>query len=268
MENDWGYAAKLTSDYSFGARDWSSKDIYGPVYMDNRTFSQTSFYKYDAPAIAEQTVVDLFNDTGKFFGEAFTYAHKMGVKVSLGTETPLTVPRALKERLEAMNLNPADSSVVRQLYEGLFTWVQKHYPADYYWLWTDETWTWSGNTQQQLDNVLSDMESAVRALNNVKPNFGLATCGWVLGPQQDRALFDNYLPKNIPFSCINRSVGFNPIDTGFVAVNGRSKWAIPWMEDDPALILPQLWVGRMQRDAADALAYGCDGLIGIHWRTQ
>jgi hypothetical protein len=40
------------------------------------------------------------------------------------------------------------------------------------------------------------------------------------------------------------------------------------MEDDPALSAPQLWVGRMRRDAADALRYGCDGLMGIHWRTR
>ena len=24
----------------------------------------------------------------------------------------------------------------------------------------------------------------------------------------------------------------------------------------------------MRRDAADALRYGCDGLMGIHWRTR
>jgi hypothetical protein len=268
MENSWGYAAKSTSDYAFGAADWYPKDIYGPVYMDNRTATSYPPGQWGTPATDEQTSIDLFNASGKFFGEAFTYARKMGVKVCLGTETPLGIPPSVRERLQQMNLNPADTSVVRQLYEGIFTWVQKHYPADYYWLWTDETWTWSGNTQQQLDAVTSDIQMALQALDNVKPGFGLATCGWVLGPQQDRSLFDNYLPKNIPFSCINRNVGFSPIDPGFVPVNGRSKWAIPWMEDDPALILPQLWVGRTQRDAADALAYGCDGLIGIHWRTQ
>jgi hypothetical protein len=40
------------------------------------------------------------------------------------------------------------------------------------------------------------------------------------------------------------------------------------MEDDPALTSMQLWAGRMRADAADALAYGCTGLIGIHWRTK
>ncbi len=40
------------------------------------------------------------------------------------------------------------------------------------------------------------------------------------------------------------------------------------MEDDPALTSPQLWAGRMRRDAADSLGYGCTGLMGIHWRTK
>ena len=40
------------------------------------------------------------------------------------------------------------------------------------------------------------------------------------------------------------------------------------MEDDPGLTIPQFWVGRMRRDAADAYAYGCNGYFGIHWRTR
>jgi hypothetical protein len=54
----------------------------------------------------------------------------------------------------------------------------------------------------------------------------------------------------------------------FDRIGGRSKWAIPWLEDDPSLTSPQLWAGRMRKDAQDALAYGCDGLLGIHWRTR
>ena len=68
-------------------------------------------------------------------------------------------------------------------------------------------------------------------------------------------------------SCINRQVGNAPVEPGFAQVQGRPKWAIPWMEDDPSLTSAQLWAGRMRNDAADALAYGCTGLMGIHWRT-
>jgi hypothetical protein len=88
------------------------------------------------------------------------------------------------------------------------------------------------------------------------------------GSAARQGFFDKILPKNIALSCINRDVGRTPVDIGFVKVKNRSKWAIPWLEDDPALTSPQLWVGRMRRDAADALRYGCDGLMGIHWRTR
>src|SRR5262245_44862807 len=110
--------------------------------------------------------------------------------------------------------------------------------------------------------------AAIAAAERVKAPFQLATCGWVLGPQQDRALFDKVLPKNVGASCINREVGKTPVDRAFTEVSNRSKWAIPWLEDDPGLTGPQLWAGRMRRDAADALRYGCDGLMGIHWRTR
>ena len=86
----------------------------------------------------------------------------------------------------------------------------------------------------------------------------MATCGWVLGPPSDRTLFDRVLPKETAVSCINREVGKAPVDPMFARIDGRSKWAIPWLEDDPALTSPQLWAGRMRKDAVDALAYGDD----------
>ena len=43
---------------------------------------------------------------------------------------------------------------------------------------------------------------------------------------------------------------------------------IPWMEDDPDLTAPQLWVNRTLQHMEDAYKYGCSGLLGIHWRTR
>ena len=40
------------------------------------------------------------------------------------------------------------------------------------------------------------------------------------------------------------------------------------MEDDFNLLSPQLWVTRTLQNAIDARKYGCDGLIGVHWRTK
>jgi hypothetical protein len=135
-------------------------------------------------------------------------------------------------------------------------------------LWTPENWTWKGVSEQEVQAVTGDMLAALDALAKVRAPFRLATCGWVLGPQTDRTLFDTFLPKDVPLSCINREVGHTPIDPSFGRITGRAKWAIPWLEDDPALTSIQLWVGRMRRDAADALRYGCEGLMGIHWRTR
>jgi len=57
------------------------------------------------------------------------------------------------------------------------------------------------------------------------------------------------------------------VEPAFNNISERPLWAIPWLEDDPAMISPQLWVGRTRKDAYDAYRYGCDGLMGIHWRT-
>ena len=40
------------------------------------------------------------------------------------------------------------------------------------------------------------------------------------------------------------------------------------MEDDPDLTAPQLWVNRTLEHMEDAKTYGCNGLLGIHWRTR
>lgn len=157
---------------------------------------------------------------------------------------------------------------IQKLYEGMFTWIKQAYPIDYYWFWTPEGWTWEGVSEATVRATLDDLRLAMAAAEAVKAPFTLATCGWVLGPQFDRSLFDRELPKHMPMSCINRATGHDPVEAGFAKVSGRPKWAIPWVEDDPALTGLQLWVGRMRKDAADALDYGCTGLLGIHWRTR
>jgi hypothetical protein len=210
----------------------------------------------------------IFNRTGDMLRDAFTLARALGIKTCAGTETPLTVPKAVQERLAAQGLKLTDPEVREKLYEGIFTRIMHMYPLDYYWFWTPEGWTWEGTKPEQVKATFDDIKAAIAAAKKVNAPFKLATCGWVLGPQDDRAAFDRELPKEMPVSCINRQVGMTPVEPGFANVSGRGKWAIPWMEDDPALSAPQLWVGRMRRDAADAKRYGCTGLMGIHWRTR
>lgn len=254
----WGYQARKTSAFAFGAAELFAREAFGPDVMGSAL---------PRPSTPEECNA-LFDRTAAMIGTAFRQARRLGVRTCLGTETPLTVPKLVADRLKAQGKNPKETAVIQELYEGLFQRVANTCDLDYYWFWTPEGWTWEGTKPEQVAATTNDLFAAIAAHQKVKAPFRLATCGWVLGPQQDRALFDKLLPKDMPVSCINQAVGNTPVEKGFANVSGRGKWAIPWLEDDPGLTAPQLWVGRMRRDAADALRYGCDGLMGIHWRTR
>ena len=258
LNGTWGYHQRRTSSYHLGTSALFEHDAYGHDVMIGKSPWPPS----------PDACNELFNEFGVLLRDAFMHAFTLRIKTCIGTETPLTVPKAVKRRLESAGKNPDDPAVIQSLYEGMFRRIASAYHIDYYWLWTPEGWTWSGTTDEQVEATLQDLRSAIAAAAEVKAPFTLATCGWVLGPPQNRALFDNVLPKKMPMSCINRQVGKDPVEPGFAQVTGRPQWAIPWLEDDPALTAPQLWVGRMRRDAFDALRYGCTGLMGIHWRTR
>jgi len=249
----WGFNAKKTSDYVLGAGMMYDRDGFGSDVMRG----------LGPRAEGLETGIELFNRTGAMFNDAFTFAHRLGVKTCVGTETPLVVP----QRVAGRGGGP-EKAGVQDLYEGIFTRIMRTYPIDYYWFWTPEGWTWQGVEKDVVQKTIDDVLAAAAAAKKLGAPFRLATCGWVLGPQYDRALFDKALPKDVAVSCISRSVGHEPVEPGFADVEGRPKWAIPWLEDDPAQNSPQLWAGRMRLDAHDALAYGCTGLMGIHWRTR
>jgi hypothetical protein len=254
-DSTWGYSPVKTSAFSSGASQIFESDTYGTDYMKN----------ISAWPHSEAENLKIFNESGKLFDEAFTQAKALGVKVCVGTETPLIIPRDVKKRY---NISTETDEQIKELYRGMFSRIQKTYPIDYYWLWTPENWTWQGATDADVAKTEKDMKLAYEVLNEMGKPFQLATCGWVLGPPKDRTQFDRVLPKDMPFSCINRGVGYTPVEKGFKAISGRPKWSIPWMEDDPDLIGTQLWVGRLRKDALDSYRYGCNGLIGIHWRTR
>jgi hypothetical protein len=274
----WGYDPRRCGDYLYGLGELFDSDSYGSEVM--RGFSPhvrigsgepippDIMTKVEPLPISPAQWNDLFARTARFYAEAFTYGRNLGVKMCAGTETPLTIPARVQGRIRELGKDTTEARLRQELYAGMFERITQTIPLDYYWFWTPESWTWSGNNRQQVEQTRLDLEAAQRAAAQVRAPFSLATCGWVLGPKDDRSMFDTFLPKSWAISCISRDLGYEPVDPGFARISGREKWAIPWLEDDPALTLPQFWVGRMRRDAADALAYGCTGLIGIHWRTR
>jgi hypothetical protein len=254
-DSTWGYVPARTSQFLSGASQLFETDNYGPDYMKGLSPWPHS----------EEENIRIFNLSGKLFSQAFTLAKMLGVKTCVGTETPLVIPEPLKKRY---GIQIESEKEVSEFYRGIFSRIQKTYPIDYYWLWTPEGWTWSGVEDKVITAAERDMQIAYKALKEAGSTFSLATCGWVLGPPKDRTQFDRTLPQDMPFSCINRGVGYTPVENGFSAIRNRSKWSIPWMEDDPGLLVTQLWAGRMRKDALDSWKYGCNGLLGIHWRTR
>ena len=158
----------------------------------------------------------------------------------------------------------------QDFYEGIFTRVMRATPVDLYWIWTPEGWEWGKMTSDNptFKAAVNDLDAALRAHDAVNASFGLATCGWVLGPLPDRTIFDKVLSSRYAaISSIDMSVGNTPVDPAYAKVTRHPKWAIPWMEDDPGLTAPEIWVNRTLEHMEDAAKYGCDGLLGIHWRT-
>ncbi|MGB8451647.1 MAG: alpha-glucuronidase family glycosyl hydrolase [Anaerocolumna sp.] len=262
--NSWGYHSRGTEEYPFGLGQLFEKNYYCPDYM--KGYEEVDYHgsKYDRQVLPEQ-YNRMFNQYGDWMKDIFKFAGKLQVKNCIGTETPLTVPEAVRRHMGSQEIQKED---IEKVYEGIFERIKRKYPIDYYWLWTPEKWTWEGNTKEETKAVMEDIRAAINAIEKREAGFSLSLCGWTLGPKEDKALFDRTLHRKIPFSCINQSVGFDPVDPAFKEIEDRPKWAIPWLEDDPALISEQLWVGRMRKDAYDATTYGCDGLIGIHWRTR
>ena len=253
----WGYEPMPTGDYAFGASQIFEKDNFGADYMVGLESGKKSFNQQN----------DLFNRFGLFLKDAFTFAQEAGVKTCIGTEAPLTIPEAVKNHFKALGKNPNDTAVKKLVYEGIFARIKAAHPLDYYWIWTPENYM-TEFPDEGIDATVKDLKIAVEAARAVDAPFSLATCGWTIGPPTDPTLFDKVLPKDVGISCISLIGGKEPIQFGFANIEDRPKWAIPWLEDDSRMIVPQLWAGRMRKDAADALAYKCTGLMGIHWRTR
>jgi hypothetical protein len=258
LRGNWGYEVKPTGDYAHGASWLFHRGGYGDDVMED--LAPQPWNAEDARTV--------FSRAADVLKDAFTFARRLATRTCVGTETPLVVPKDLGDRLAKAGREVGDLETTQLLYEGMFRRVAQAYPLDYFWFWTPEGWTWEGVKDEEVRATVEDLQRALKAAVRVKVPFALATCGWVLGPPQDRTLFDRELPKDVALSCINRTVGHSPVERGFAAIKSRPAWAIPWLEDDPALTSPQLWVGRMRRDADDARRYGATGLIGIHWRTR
>ncbi|MBN2375387.1 MAG: hypothetical protein JXD22_03230 [Sedimentisphaerales bacterium] len=249
---DYGcYRPMPTSGFSYGGSLVFDADNYGPEI--------NLAHDFPFPKTPDQSQ-DMFRRCGLMLKDIFTYANEMGITTCVGTEAPLNVPEVVKKRLEELGKDPKNPKVIQELYEGMFLRIKRSFPLDYYWIW--------GHEGEIRENAFrDDFLAALKASRKVEAPFGLGICGWGWIANNFPRL-DEAFPKEVAFSCINMSTGQSFVSKNFKQLSDREKWAIPWFEDDPGMISPQLFVGRMRKDAVDARDYGCNGLMGLHWRTR
>ena len=273
---DWGgvlFNSTNSSVYTFGsdqilAGGPKTPECYGSDLLDGHGSCLLPSYG------TAQQANELFNSVGQMLTNAFRWAKRVGVKTCVGTEAdhsqsspqkrPPSIPTQTKQT---------------ELYIGIFErLLALGTPLDYYWIWTSEGWPARATfpralpiTDPSVKNVVAEFQAADAAKKAVgarMENISLATCGWTLGPGADRAYFDKVLPAGWTLSSINEAVGNTPTEAAYANVTKHDKWAIPWLEDDPGLLAPQLWVNRTLEYSAQAAGYGVNGLLGIHWRVR
>jgi hypothetical protein len=260
--NRWGYLPERTSRYRMG----------GSQFYDGETFgSGATRLAADPWETAERT--------RQMLRAAFNYAGNLGIRTGIGFE-PYQIPdeiwRALPPEVRPEKMPPRDqpgarfdieSVTARDLLECRIANLLESYPSvDYVWLWEDEQMNWeSRKTGQPLS--ITPFVQAHTFLKRHAPKKKLVLSGWG-GVSRHFADFHKRLPGDIIFACLSDSLGWDPINEVFGELNGRERWPIPWIEDDPSMWLPQFHVNRFQRDLDLAAGYGCQGVLGIHWRQR
>jgi hypothetical protein len=138
--------------------------------------------------------------------------------------------------------------------------------VDYVWLWEDEGMSWASQ-KQNVPLSVTPFKQALDFLKRHAPEKRLVISGWG-GVVRHFAYFHKALPEEIIFSSLSDNLGWDPVSEEYGKLEARERWPIPWLEDDPAMWLPQFHVSRFVRDMDLAEQYGCQGMLGIHWRHR
>jgi hypothetical protein len=254
----WNYLPQRTSRFGMGGADFYDSEVFG---SDAARLARDP---WEAAAYAR-----------KLLRDAFAYAARLGIRTGIGFE-PYKIPdeifRALppEARLEkgAAGVRfDMESVTARKLLEARLAQLLEAYPdVSYVWLWEDESMNWDSR-KKGIPLSPTPFLVAHDFLRRHAPDKRLVVSGWggVARHFQD---FHRKLPGDVIFSCLSDTLGWDPINEVFGQLEGRERWPIPWLEDDPGMWLTQQHVHRFQRDLKLAQDYGCQGLLGIHWRHR
>ena len=258
----WGYLPQRTSRFTMGASQFYDSEVFG---------SDATRLGRDPWEIADRT--------RSLLSAALSYAKTLGIATGIGFE-PYQIPDEIWKALPP-EVKPApdkadafrgarfdiESVTARKMLEKRLGQLLEAYPdVDHVWLWEDEKMNWESR-KTGIPLSVTPFQQAHDFLRRNAPKKRMVLSGWG-GVVRHFEYFHQQLPMDIVFSCLNDSLGWDPVNEVFAKLEGRERWPIPWLEDDPAMWLPQFYVNRTQRDVNLAAQMGCQGMLGIHWRHR
>lgn len=261
----WGYLPQRTSRFGMGAAQYFDGEVFG---ADATRLARSP---WEAAEMAQA-----------LWREAFAYAEQLGIRTGVGFEpyqlpdeiVRATPPEARVEHTHRFQgrehrftrLDP-ESRTARTILEARLDRLLEAYPSvSYVWLWEDEFMNWASQ-HEQTELSVTPWKQAHDFLRRHAPDKRLVLAGWG-GVVRNFEAFHRALPEDVIFTALSDQLGWDPVHEAFGRLEGRDRWPIPWIEDDPAMWFPQLHVNRFARDMRLAEEYGCQGMLGIHWRHR
>jgi len=247
----WGFLPRRTSQFTMGAAQFYDREVFG---------SDAARFAADPWDAAERARLLL--------RKSLAYAKRLGLATGIGFE-PYQVPdeilRALPPEAKPYNV---ESPAARKVLEARLGQLLEAYPdVDHVWLWDTESASWDAQKGRPATLSVTPFQQAHDFLRRHAPKTRLVLSGWGGAARHFEDLHQR-LPMDVVFACLNDMTGWDPVSEAFAKLEGRDRWPIPWLEDDPGIWLPQFLVNRLERDMNLAERYGCQGLLAIHWRHR
>lgn len=268
-----------TSKATWGTHPMATDDFLGGT---GRYFAREHFGAASSSVEDREASIRAAKDVLR---QALAYAKSRGMKVCLGFEV----------RGDALEVG------VQAHFEARLKALLADYPMlDYVWLWEPEGMgaspgpgpaprtAWESYTDRWAEAFSDVAEPARRAeavrlslfalharqvVQALRPDVGIVVSGWGgdqwLHCSDFYAGMDKILPGDIAFSALDNIRVTPTVSEAYGAVSpDRQRWPIVWFEFDGDQWMPQPNLNEIAGACRDALEKGCQGLLGIHWRTR
>ncbi|NSW55849.1 MAG: hypothetical protein HPY44_07550 [Armatimonadetes bacterium] len=212
------------------------------------------------------------------------YASARGVRTCLGFE---------------VGGDPSNPAEQRRFRARLLQLLKDYPMLDYVWLWQPEGMSMQGSTPpaprspagrlyREWQESFGEIEDPARKWEGIRvatyarlardlmdhaaPHVKLVLSGWGgdhwLHVSDYFPCWDRVLDKRIIFAALDDIRVGPTVSRNYALPQDRERWAIPWYEYDGDQWFPQANVHIFADTVRDARAKGCQGLLGIHWRTK